>query len=31
MDNLLIVMFGIIVFIAALLVGEILSKYYDWD
>lgn len=30
MDNLLIVMFGLIVFIVCLLVGEMLAIYYDW-
>lgn len=31
MENLLITMFGLIVFIACLLVGGILAKYYDWE
>ena len=30
MDNLLIVMFGFIVFIACLLVGEVLARHFDW-
>jgi hypothetical protein len=30
MDNLLIFILGLVVFIAALLVGELLAKYFDW-
>jgi hypothetical protein len=30
MDNLLIFVLGLIIFIALLLVGELLAKYFDW-
>ena len=31
MDNLIILMFGLIVFIACLLVGGLLAKWFDWE
>jgi len=30
MENLLIFILGLVVFIAVLLVGELLAKYFDW-
>lgn len=30
MENLLIFVLGLIIFIALLLVGELLAKYFDW-
>lgn len=30
MENLLIFVVGLVVFIAVLLVGELLAKYFDW-
>lgn len=30
MENLLIFVIGLIIFIALLLVGELLAKYFDW-
>lgn len=31
MENLIILMFGLIVFVAVLLAGELLAKYFDWN
>lgn len=31
MENLLITVLGLVVFIAILLVGELLARYFDWQ
>ena len=31
MDNVIIFILGLIIFIALLLVGELLAKWFDWE